>query len=93
MLVALSELIMVFVDSSVWGFEGIIQRFEATAISTNLHGIWGITKEHNSFIAWSFLAYRAVMHNGGFVSVEMVPLSYRTACWHADRLCIADLRW
>ena len=67
MLVALSGQINVIVVPSIWGFEGMIQRFEVTATDTNEHGIWDITKEHCSFIAQSFLAYQAVTHNGRFV--------------------------
>ena len=50
MLVAFSEHIIVIVDPSVWEVEGIIQRFEAAAIGTNVCGIWDITKEHYSLI-------------------------------------------
>ena len=37
-LVALSGKIIVIGDPSVWGFEGILQRFEVTAIGTNVCG-------------------------------------------------------
>ena len=36
---ALCGQIIVIVDSSVWGFEGMIQRFEVTAIGMYLCGI------------------------------------------------------
>ena len=39
MLVALLGQIIVIVDPIVWEFDGIIQRFEATAIDMNVHGI------------------------------------------------------
>ena len=45
----------------------MIQRFEITATGTNVHGTWDIDKEHYSFIAWSFEAYKAVVYDGGFV--------------------------
>ena len=48
---ALSGQIIVIVDHSVLGYEQMIQRFEVTAIGTNVCGIWDITKEHCSFIA------------------------------------------
>ena len=63
-LVALSGEITIIACPCVWGFEGIIQRFEATAIGMNVHGARDITNGHCSFIAWLFLAYRAVIHDG-----------------------------
>ena len=67
LLVALSQhIINIIVDPSVLGFEGMIQRFEATATGTNVCGAWDIYWEHCSLIVWSFLAYRAVIHDGGF---------------------------
>ena len=38
-LVALSGQISVIVDPWVWGFDGMIQRFEVTAIGMYVHGI------------------------------------------------------
>ena len=52
MLVVLSWQIIILADPSVWGFEGIIQRFEV--IGMNVCGALDITREHCSFIAWSF---------------------------------------
>ena len=46
----------------------MIQRFEVTATGMNVCGTWDINKEHCSFTAWSLLAYRAVIHYGGFVN-------------------------
>ena len=66
MLVALSGQIIIIVDHSISGFEGIIQRFEATVTGMNVCGTQDTDKEH-CFIAWSFLEYRAVIHYGGFV--------------------------
>ena len=43
------------------------QRFEVTAIGINVCGTWDIDREHCSPIAWSFLAYKAVIHDGGFM--------------------------
>ena len=51
----------------VLGLEAMIQRLEVIAIGMNVHGVWDIDKEHCSFIAWSFLAYRAVIYDSGFV--------------------------
>ena len=67
MLVALSGRIIIIINLSLWGFKGIIQMFEATAIGTGVCGICDITQEHCSFIDWSFLAYKAVIHDGAFV--------------------------
>ena len=67
MLVALSGQITVIVDPSVSEFEGMIQRFEVTATGMNVCGTWDIDREHCSPIAWPFLAYKAVIHNGGFM--------------------------
>ena len=64
MLVALSGQIIIIVDPSVSGFEGMIQRFEVTATGTNVCGTWDIDREHCSPIAWSCLAYKAVIHDG-----------------------------
>ena len=58
---------MVIVDPSVSGFEGMVQRFEVTATGMNVYGAWDIDRESHSSIAWSFLAYRAVIHDGGFM--------------------------
>ena len=66
MLVALSGQIIVIADPSVWGFEGIIERFEVTAIGTNVSGK-EILPKNFSFITWSVLAYRAQTHDGQFV--------------------------
>ena len=43
----------------------MIQRFEVTATGTNICDTWDIDREHCSSIAWSFLAYRVVIHDGG----------------------------
>ena len=67
MLVALSGQIIIIADPSVSGFEGLTQRFEATATGTNVCGTRDIAKKHCSFIAWPFLGYRPVIHDGGFV--------------------------
>ena len=67
MLVALSGQIIIIVDPSVLGFEGMIQKFEKSVTGMNIYGIWDIDKEHCSQIAWSPLAYRAVIHNGGLM--------------------------
>ena len=67
MLVALSGKIIIIVDCSVLEFEGMIQRFEVTATVMNVYDTWDIDRENCSPIAWSFLAYRAVIHAGGFV--------------------------
>ena len=48
-------------------FEGIIQRFEVTAMGMNVCGTWDIDREHCSPIAWSFLEYKAVIHDGAVV--------------------------
>ena len=45
----------------------MILRFEVTETSMNVCGTWDIDEECFSFIAWSLLAYRIVIHNGGFV--------------------------
>ena len=85
-LVALSGQVIVIADASLWGFEGIIQRFEVTAIGTNVYGARDITEEHFSFIALSFLAYRAVIHDGGFVrgwNVAFILQNCLFACWQA----------
>ena len=50
--------LIVIVNPWVWGFEGMIHRFEVPAIGINVYDISDITKEHCSFIAWSFLVYR-----------------------------------
>ena len=67
MLVALSGQIIIIVDPGVSGFEGMIQRFEVMAMSTNVYSTLDIDREHCSPIAWLFLAYRAVIYDGGFV--------------------------
>ena len=67
MLVALSGQTIIIVDPSVLGFEGMIHRFEVTATSMNVCGTLDVNKEHCSPIAWSFLAYRAVIHDGGLM--------------------------
>ena len=51
---ALSWEIIAIVDPQVWGIEEMIQRFEVTAIGMHVCGIRDITKEHYSFIVWSF---------------------------------------
>ena len=79
----LSGQFIVTVDPSVLGFEGMIHRFEVTAIGTYVHGIRDITKEHCSFIAWSFLAYRVVTDNGRFVrggNGAFIPENCLLAC-------------
>ena len=53
MLVPLLGQIIVIVDPSVSGFEGMIQRFEVTATDMNVCGAWAIDREQCSFIAWS----------------------------------------
>ena len=67
MLVTLSGKIIIIADPSVSGFEGMIQRFEVTATCMNVHGTYNIDKEQCSFIAWLFLAYRAVIHDHQFM--------------------------
>ena len=67
MLVALLGQIINIADPSVSEFEGMSQWFEVTATGMNVCGVWDIDREHCSPIAWSFLAYRAVIHDGGFV--------------------------
>ena len=78
--------VIVIGDPWVWESEGMIQRFEVTAVGIYEYGIWAITKEHSSFIAWLFLAYRAVTHDGmGLWGDGMVHLSSKTVHWHADQ--------
>ena len=67
MLVALPGQIIVIVDPSVLVFEGMIQWFEVTATGTNVCGAWHTDREHCSPMAWSFLAYRTVIHGGGLM--------------------------
>ena len=64
---SLSGQIIVIVDSSVLGFEGMSQRFEVTPTGMNVCSVWDINSEHCSLIAWSFLACKAVIHDGGFM--------------------------
>ena len=45
----------------------MIQSFEVTATGMNTCGTWDIDREHCSPIAWSFLVYKAGIHDGGFV--------------------------
>ena len=93
MLVALLGQIVITVDPGVLGFEGMIQRFEVTATFTNECGAWDIGGEHCSPIAWSFLAYRAVIldgecvrgWNGAFI-LQNYPFAQ-----DADRLYTVDL--
>ena len=58
---------IIIVESSVLGFEGMIQRFEVTATGRNVCGTWELNREHCSLIALSFLAYKAVIDDHGFV--------------------------
>ena len=44
-LVALSGQVIIIVDPSVSGFEGMIQRFEVTATGTNVCGTWNIDRK------------------------------------------------
>ena len=67
MLVALSGKIIIIVDPSVLGFEGMFQRFEVAATGMNVCGAWDIDREHCSLIAWLLLAYRAGIHDGRLV--------------------------
>ena len=67
MLVALSGQITIIVNPSVSGFERMIQQFEVTATGVNVCGTGDTDREHCSPIAWLFLEYRAVVHDGGFV--------------------------
>ena len=67
MLVTLSGQITVIFYPRVFRFEGLIQKFEVTAPGMNVCGAWDINREQCSPIAWSFLAYRAVIHDGEFV--------------------------
>ena len=85
-LVTLSGQIIVIVDPSVSGFEGMIQRFEVTATGMNVCGTWDIDREPCSFIAWSFLAYRAITQEGGFMrgwSGAFILQNCLLAWWHA----------
>ena len=44
------------------------QRFEVTARGINVCGTWDIDRGALfSYTAWSFLAYKAVIHDGGFM--------------------------
>ena len=63
----MSGQIIVIADPCVLGFDRMFQRFEVTAPDMNIHALWDIDKEHCSFIAWWFLAYRAVIHEGWLV--------------------------
>ena len=67
MLEALSGQIIIIVDPSVSEFEGMTHGFEVIATDMNVCDTWDIDREHCSPIAWLFLAYRAVIHDGGFV--------------------------
>ena len=58
---------MLIVDPSILGFKGMIQKFKVTTIDMNEYGARDIDREHCFLIVWLFLAYRAVIHNGGFV--------------------------
>ena len=66
-LVALSGQIIITVDPSLPGLEGMIQRFEVAATGLNVCGPWDIYRECSSLIAWSFITWMAVTHNGEFV--------------------------
>ena len=61
MLAALSGQIIIFVDPSVSEFEGL----EVTATGMNVCRTWDIDREHYCPIAWSFLAYKAVIQMVG----------------------------
>ena len=67
MLVALSGQIIIIVDPTVTGFEGMIQRFEETATGINVCGACDIDRKHCSLLLWLLLVYRAVIHKGGLV--------------------------
>ena len=54
MLVTLSGQIIIIVDPSVLGFDGMTQRFEVVATGTNVHSAWNIDKEQCSFNTGSF---------------------------------------
>ena len=85
-LVALSGQIIIIVSASVMGLEGIIQRSEVAATGMNVCGTWDIAKEHFSFIAYSFLANRAVIHDGWFVrgwNGAFILQNCLFACWQA----------
>ena len=45
----------------------MIQRFEVTATGMNVCGTWDTDRENCSPVAWLFLAYRTVMHDGALV--------------------------
>ena len=85
-LVALSGQIIVIVDPSVSWFERMIQACEVTATVSNLCGKWDIDKGHFSPIAWSFIAYRAVIHDDWFVrgwNGVFIQQNSPFACWQA----------
>ena len=86
MLVALSGQSIIIAEPSVSEFEGIFQRYEVTAIGANVCGAWDIVKEHGSFIGCLFLAYRAVIHDSGFVrdwNGAFILQNCLFACWQA----------
>ena len=60
------------------------------ATGTNVCDTWDIDREHCSPIAWSSLAYRAVIHDGGFKGHRNGAFFYRTVHLHADRLHTVD---
>ena len=89
-LVALSRQIIVTVDPSVSEFEGMIQRFEVTATGMNPCGTQDTDREHCPPIAWLFLAYKAVIHDGGHVrggNGAFILQNCPFACWQATYHC------
>ena len=54
MLVVLSGQIIFIADPSVWGFEGVIQRFEVTAIGMSVCGTLDIVKNTVPFLLGKF---------------------------------------
>ena len=65
--VTLSGQIIVMADSCVAGVKRKIQRFDVIIMGGNAGGLWKRDREHCAPISWSFLAYKAAMHDCGFV--------------------------
>ena len=85
-LATLSQQIIVIVDHIVLEFERIIQRFEVTATHMNVCGTWDIDRKHCSSIVWSFVAYKAVLHDGWFLqgwNGAFILQNCPFACWQA----------
>ena len=62
----------------------MIQRFEVTATGMNVGGTHDIYREYCFPIAWSFLAYKAVIHDGRFMrswNVAFILQNCPFACW------------